>query len=341
VLPAATARMLHQRSTAGEVRGSGGFGPGAGQHEALTALLGLRRESAALNGANHEPKSTKNDDAAQSATSVSLPDLDELEAMMGTLRKIRKLHSAFHSDRGNSVAAQGASIGTIPVAASPLNELTSPASQQVLIQGMFQGPSPSFPTASHRNKKMRFVFGEDETALAGNPKEEDGVGIFNEETKDMKRSGSMFSSMSTSSAEADLQSVLQRLNSSSSEQAIVSGATISTRKRCNSCRTCLHQACERCTNCLNKKKRKRSCENRLPCMEQLVIFARQVFNRDDQSMLVGALQRQTPSREEMACSLNLIEERQTFLKNQRKALQSEDRALNLLKQALKDNIMNE
>mmetsp|Transcript_436 Transcript_436/g.1036 ORF Transcript_436/g.1036 Transcript_436/m.1036 type:complete len:598 (-) Transcript_436:719-2512(-) len=116
----------------------------------------------------------------------------------------------------------------------------------------------------------------------------------------------------------------------------VSGVTISTRKRCNACRTCTQDVCGKCTNCLHKKKRKRSCENRLPCMEQLTLFARGVFEAEQQATIIGALQSVPKDdsplpRGAFTVPIDIIEMRQQILKNQRKALMNEDKALELLK----------
>lgn len=125
---------------------------------------------------------------------------------------------------------------------------------------------------------------------------------------------------------------------------------IRTRKRCNSCRTCLQKACGVCTNCLHKKKRKRSCENRLPCMEQLIAFAKTVFANSGEKLVVAALsgrantsshspssmQLDTRSTDPTQNPILIIEQRQRLLKNQRKHLVAEDKALELLKRAFLD-----
>jgi hypothetical protein len=117
----------------------------------------------------------------------------------------------------------------------------------------------------------------------------------------------------------------------------IAGATISTRKRCNSCKTCNQKACETCTNCLNKKKRKRSCENRLPCLSQLMLFARAVFDGEGQQSVVKGLaavleQAELPE-DALVVPIGIIEKRQRQLKEHRRALMAEDKALDMLKKA--------
>eukprot|EP00514_Thraustochytrium_sp_LLF1b_P013362 CAMPEP_0184543426 /NCGR_PEP_ID=MMETSP0199_2-20130426/2929_1 /TAXON_ID=1112570 /ORGANISM="Thraustochytrium sp., Strain LLF1b" /LENGTH=360 /DNA_ID=CAMNT_0026937461 /DNA_START=501 /DNA_END=1583 /DNA_ORIENTATION=+ len=136
-------------------------------------------------------------------------------------------------------------------------------------------------------------------------------------------------------------SPMKRMRTESSsfevEQSGSKKPTLSTRKRCMECKTCNHKACGECTNCLHKKKRKRSCEKRLPCLSELVVFAQSVFDGPRRQVMLSALNNLTPnavqSEEATGGAIDIIDQRQQQLKDQRKALAAEDKALELLKRA--------
>jgi len=72
-------------------------------------------------------------------------------------------------------------------------------------------------------------------------------------------------------------------------------------------------------------------------LEQLICFSKSVFGAEEAASLVNALVR-LPVDQNMATSsvepsLHIIESRQQTLKNQRKALMAEDKALEMLKKA--------
>mmetsp|Transcript_16515 Transcript_16515/g.18671 ORF Transcript_16515/g.18671 Transcript_16515/m.18671 type:complete len:355 (+) Transcript_16515:47-1111(+) len=115
-------------------------------------------------------------------------------------------------------------------------------------------------------------------------------------------------------------------------------SVISTRKRCNKCRTCNQKPCGTCANCLHKKKRKRSCESRLPCIEQLLIFAKSIFTKEENDVVLRALtsgfkasKASSANIESGSNPVSIIQKRQLELKSRRKALQAQDKALETLK----------